>query len=182
MRGEPGGSGTPAKGARLHRAAAAWLWLVFIVCVGLWGLWARDARAQAADAVCAEVKIVIGQKFSLERQAFDARMVITNGLAGQRLENVSIELRFLDANNGPVAATTDPNAAGAAFFFRTDEVTGISALDGGTIEPKTVANIGWLIIPAAGSGGRSPEGAVYYVGAKVTYTLDGKTDSHRQCD
>lgn len=75
-----------------------------------------SAFAQAADAVCAEVKIVIEQKLSLERQAFDAKMVITNGLADQKLENVSIELRFLDANNNLVIATSDPNAQGATFF------------------------------------------------------------------
>ena len=155
----------------------AWLWLTFIMCVGLLGPWAREARAQAADAVCAEVKIVIEQKFSMERQAFDAKMVVTNGLADQKLENVSIELQFLDANNNVVVATVDPNAQGATFFYRTDEVTGISSLNGGTIEAKAVANINWLIIPAAGSGGRNPEGAVYYVGAKVTYTLAGKTDT-----
>lgn len=136
-----------------------------------------SAFAQAADAVCAEVKIVIEQKLSLERQAFDAKMVITNGLADQKLENVSIELKFLDANNNVVTATADPNAQGATFFYRTDQVTGISGLSGGTIEAKAVANINWLIIPAAGSGGRTPEGAVYYIGAKVTYTLNGKTDT-----
>ncbi|GAB2727088.1 choice-of-anchor U domain-containing protein [Comamonas sediminis] len=136
-----------------------------------------SAFAQAADAVCAEVKIVIEQKLSLERQAFDAKMVITNGLADQRLENVSIELKFLDANNNLVVATSDPNAQGATFFYRTDQVTGITGLQNGVIAPKAVANINWLIIPAAGSGGSNPQGAVYYVGAKVSYTLDGKADS-----
>ena len=177
MRGNHGGSSAPKNSVRLHQGRMAWLWLAFIMCVGLLGPWAREARAQAADAVCAEVKIVIEQKFSMERQAFDAKMVVTNGLADQKLENVSIELQFLDANNNAVVATVDPNAQGATFFYRTDEVTGISSLNGGTIEAKAVANINWLIIPAAGSGGRNPEGAVYYVGAKVTYTLDGKTDT-----
>ena len=177
MRGNHGGSGAPIKSARQRQGRMALLWLALIFCFGLMGPWARDARAQAADAVCAEVKIVIEQKFSMERQAFDAKMVVTNGLADQKLENVSIELQFLDANNNAVVATVDPNAQGATFFYRTDEVTGISSLNGGTIEAKAVANINWLIIPAAGSGGRNPEGAVYYVGAKVTYTLDGKTDT-----
>lgn len=177
MRVNHGGSSAPIKSVRHHQSRTVWLWLALIMCVFLSGPWASEARAQAADAVCAEVKIVIEQKFSMERQAFDAKMVVTNGLADQKLENVSIELQFLDANNNAVVATVDPNAQGATFFYRTDEVTGISSLNGGTIEAKAVANINWLIIPAAGSGGRSPEGAVYYVGAKVTYTLDGKTDT-----
>src|SRR5258708_4620828 len=75
------------------RIAPRWLMLlvgaVFAI-AGTIGI----AFAQAADAVCAEVKIVIEQKLSLERQAFDARMVITNGLADQKLENVSITLQF----------------------------------------------------------------------------------------
>lgn len=158
------------------RIAPRWLMLlvgaVFAI-AGTIGI----AFAQAADAVCAEVKIVIEQKLSLERQAFDARMVITNGLADQKLENVSITLQFLDANNQTVIATTDPAASGARFFYRTDGVEGITSLQGGTIAPKAVANVRWLIIPAAGTGGRDPQGAVYYIGAKVTYTLDGKTDT-----
>ncbi|MFC3216712.1 hypothetical protein [Comamonas sp. JC664] len=56
-------------------------------------------------------------------------------------------------------------------------MTGITSLQGGVIAPKAVAHINWLIIPAAGSGGSNPQGAVYYVGAKVSYTLDGKADS-----
>src|SRR5256885_12630858 len=78
-------------------------------------------------------------------------MVITNGLADQKLENVSITLQFLDANNQTVIATTDPAASGARFFYRTDGVEGITSLQGGTIAPKAVANVRWLIIPAARS-------------------------------
>ena len=153
-------------------------WLGLCVLLVLGALYSiSSAFAQAPDAVCAEVKIVIEQKFSLERQAFDAKMVITNGLGDQKLENVQIELLFLDANNSPVSATADANAQGATFFYRTDQVTGITSLNGGVIEPKAIADIHWLIIPAAGSGGSKPEGAVYYVGAKVTYTLEGKTDT-----
>lgn len=160
----------------LYQVTRGWLTICTLLVLGvLYSI--SSAFAQAADAVCAEVKIVIEQKLSLERQAFDAKMVITNGLSDQKLENVSIELKFLDANNNVVTATVDPNAQGATFFYRTDQVTGITNLNGGVIEPKAVANINWLIIPAAGSGGRTPEGTVYYVGAKVTYTLNGKTDT-----
>lgn len=160
----------------LGRTAPRWLALLICMVLAIGGS-IGIAFAQAADAVCAEVKIVIEQKLSLERQAFDARMVITNGLADQKLENVSITLQFLDANNQTVIATTDSEASGARFFYRTDGVEGITSLQGGTIAPKAVANVRWLIIPAAGTGGRDPQGAVYYIGAKVTYTLDGKTDT-----
>lgn len=153
-------------------------WSALCVCVVLaLATTLGTAFAQTSDAVCAEVRLVIEQRLSLERQAFDARMVITNGLADQRLENVSITLQFLDANNNVVQAADDPATPGALFFYRTDAMEGIGSLAGGTIAPKAVANVRWLIIPAAGSGGRNPQGEIYYIGARVTYTLDGKTDT-----
>ena len=124
--------------------------------------------AQADDAICSEVKIVIEQKMSLERQAFEAKMVITNALPDQMLENVVIELQFLDADDNPVVASTDPNAAGAAFFYRTDLLEGITSLSGGSVNPKSAATVHWLIIPAAGTGGTQASGALYYIGAKVS--------------
>ena len=156
-------------GARRWNAAIwwmlAWLFLGILFPVAL--------RAQEAD--CAEVKIVIEQKLSLERQAFDAHMVIRNGLDGP-ISNVKVELNYLDQNQQPVTATTDPNAVGALFFQRIDRISGIGALDGsGSLAPKTNADIHWLIIPAQGAGGDTASGRMYYIGAKVTYTLAGET-------
>ncbi|KQM79561.1 choice-of-anchor U domain-containing protein [Xylophilus sp. Leaf220] len=134
--------------------------------------------ATAQDADCAEVKIVIEQKLSLERQAFDAHMVITNGLDGKALQNVKVDLYFLDQAEQPVGATSDPNARGTSFFFRTDRLTGIESIGGSAgIAGKSAADIHWLIVPAAGTGGLESKGKLYYVGAKVTYTLNGQTSS-----
>ncbi|QTD46376.1 IPTL-CTERM sorting domain-containing protein [Ottowia testudinis] len=146
------------------------LWWLVVAMAGL--LFAPVLRAQEAD--CAEVKIVIEQKLSLERQAFDAHMVIRNGLDGQ-LTNVKVELFYKDQNQQPVVATTDPNAVGATFFQRIDRMTGISSLDGGTLAGKTDADIHWLILPSQGAGGDTANGRMYYIGAKVTYTLAGET-------
>ena len=155
-----------------RRMAPWWLACGFLL---LWlAAWPLLARAQDAD--CAEVKIVIEQKLSLERQAFDARMVIRNGMDASALGNVKIELTYLDQNQQPVAATTDPNAVGAVFFQRVDQLTGLGALDGSAgIAPKSTADVHWLIIPSQGAGGNTASGRMYYVGAKVTYTLDGET-------
>ena len=78
------------RGRRARGSAQLWresvgLWLAFMALVTV--LWPMAARAQDAD--CAEVKIVIEQKLSLERQAFDAHMIIRNGLDGQ-LTNVKV--------------------------------------------------------------------------------------------
>lgn len=151
-----------------------WLWMVVAVLVSIAGLYARLANAQ--DAECAEVKIVIEQKLSLERQAFDARMVIRNGLDASALSNVKIELLFKDRDQREVVATTDPTATGATFFMRVDNLSGLSALDGSaSLAPKTTADIRWLLIPAQGAGGTTAEGKLYYIGARVTYTISGET-------
>ncbi|MFT3779445.1 MAG: SdrD B-like domain-containing protein [Ottowia sp.] len=147
----------------------AMLWLALLGAM----LWPAASWAQEAD--CAEVKIVIEQKLSLERQAFDAHMVIRNGLDGV-ISNVKIELTYLDQNQQPVTATTDPNAVGATFFQRIDRMAGIDSLGGaGTLAAKTTADIHWLIIPSQGAGGDTANGRMYYIGAKVTYTLAGET-------
>ena len=153
-----------------------WWTLVRLAVLVLAGLLANAARAE--EAVCAEVKIVIEQKLSLERQAFDAHMVLRNGLDASALSNVKVDLIFKDQDQKDVVATTDPNATGAAFFVRTDSLTGMSALDGSaTLAPKTTADVRWLIIPSQGAGGNTSQGRLYYIGARVTYTLDGQTSS-----
>lgn len=68
------------------RACLNWLWMTVLVLTALCSAWGRSANAQ--DSVCAEVKIVIEQKLSLERQAFDAHMVIRNGLETSTLSGL----------------------------------------------------------------------------------------------
>lgn len=134
---------------------------------------AKQVQAQGTP-LCAEVKIVIEQKLSLERQAFDAKMIIGNGLQDADVEDVSIELLFFDQNEQPVVATTNPDDEGALFFYRTDSLTGIDSIDGaGQVAADSSAEIHWLIIPALGAS--ADTGTLYYVGAKVTYTLNGVT-------
>ena len=72
------------------------LWWTLVAMTSL--LFAPMLRAQEAD--CAEVKIVVEQKLSLERQAFDAHMVIRNGLDGQ-LTNVKVELFYRTRTSSP---------------------------------------------------------------------------------
>jgi hypothetical protein len=86
--------------------------------------------AQAADSLCATVKIEIVQELTLERQAFDARMRISNGLDTLALQNVSVDVRFADDDDNPVLATSDPNDTNALFFIRIDSLDGISDVAG----------------------------------------------------
>ena len=130
--------------------------------------------AKAQDSVCAEVRIVIEQEVSFERQAFDARMVLRNGLTESDLSSVNVELLFMDKNGNPVVATQDPNAQEALFFYRVESLSGIEDLDDGCVGSGTAAQMHWLIIPTAGAGGE--EGEFYYVGARVAYTLNGQAN------
>ncbi|MDZ4183654.1 MAG: hypothetical protein U1D97_01590 [Desulfuromonadales bacterium] len=133
--------------------------------------------AGEADSLCAKVKIEIAQELTLERQAFEARMRIHNGLAHLALENVAVTVKFSDEDGAPVAATSDPNDTSALFFLRQDSLENISAVDGtGTVAPSTAAGIRWLIIPAPGAAKGIPQGTLYYVGARLSYTLGGKAE------
>ena len=135
------------------------------------------STAHAEDSVCAQVKIIIEQKLSLERQAFDAKMVINNGLPDQEVKDVKVELLFYDRNNQPVEAVKQggTSTGDEKFFYREDSFSNIGAIDGSAnavVTPQSSAEIHWMIIPSVGASGAS--GTTYYIGAKVTYMLNGQ--------
>ncbi len=128
--------------------------------------------AAAADTLCAKVKIEITQELTMERQGFDAMMKITNGLTTSSLDNVNINVDFKDEAGNSIKATSDPTDTTAAFFLRIDTMTGIDNVTGtGVVQPATTAEIHWLIIPAAGTGGTVSSGKLYYVGATLDYAI-----------
>jgi len=127
------------------------------------------------DGICASVKIEIRQEMTLERQAFDAHMRIKNGFGNIFLEDVNIEVSFSDENGNSVLASSDPDDTQAMFFIRIDSMEKINAVDGtGTVQPDSSADIHWLIIPAPGASKGLEAGTLYYVGAKLTYTINGE--------
>ena len=154
--------------ARTRYACAAWLLV-------LMALAPRTAAQSTADALCAEVKIEIAQKASLERQAFNAAMRINNGLETP-IQNIAIGLIFQDAAGNGVIATSDSASTSATFFLAAPTLTGISALDGsGSVAAKTTGEVNWLTIPAQGAGGTQAQGKLYFIGAAVTYTIGADT-------
>jgi len=129
----------------------------------------------AEESVCAVVKIEIKQEMTFERQAFDAHMVITNGLTTISLENINVDVLFSDEQGETVRASSDPDDVDALFYIRIDSMEGIDDVGGsGTIAPVTSGDIHWLIIPAPGSVEENPTGALYFVGARLTYDLGGE--------
>lgn len=134
-----------------------------------------SASLAADDSLCARVKIEIHQEVTLERQAFDARMRINNGLSHITLENVDIHVIFADEEGDPVLASSDPDNTDAFFFITLDSMENIEDIDGsGTVQPSTSADIHWLIIPAPGASNGLESGTLYYVGATLTYTIGGE--------
>lgn len=131
--------------------------------------------SHAQSSICAEVKIQIDQKVSLERQAFDAVLRIRNGLEGIQVEHIDVNVVFKDLSGAD---------AHALFFSRLDAVSGItgSVVDGtGTVAPSSTGEAHWLIIPAPaagptpGAGGTEPTGRRYQIGATITYRMTGET-------
>lgn len=132
------------------------------------------SAVSAANSICALVKIEIEQTLTLERQAFDARMVITNHLDTLALTDVKVDVLFTDEQGNSVLASSDPNNTAATFFIRVDSLTNVSDVSGsGTIAANAKAEVHWLIIPASGAGGGVASGKRYDVGAVLSYKQNG---------
>jgi hypothetical protein len=56
------------------------------------------AQATGSFAACAKVSIEIPQELTVERTAFDARMVITNGIPDQSLQDIRVDVVVRDFN------------------------------------------------------------------------------------
>jgi len=133
------------------------------------------ANAHAQETVCARVKIEIKQELTLERQAFDAEMKISNTLDSSSLSEVGVVVKITDEAGVPVAVTNDPDNLSAKFFVRVSSMDNIADVAGnGVVSPSTTAQINWLIIPAPGAAGLSPLGKKYLVGATLTYRFGGE--------
>lgn len=132
------------------------------------------AGAAAADSLCASVKIEIEQELTLERQAFDAKMRINNGLDAADLTDVSVTLSVTDAAGRPVLSSSVMSETNALFYIQSPTLSNINSAEGGTVVAGTSADLDWLIIPAAGAGGGCADGTLYYIGATLAYKVQGE--------
>lgn len=158
-----------------RRFSKTWLRMAFFLSLVLPpGLYPQPALG-AAGGVCATVKIEIHQELTLERQGFDAHMRIVNGLSQIALENVAVDVSFADEQGHAVLASSDPDNTNALFFIRIDRMENIDDVGGaGAVAPSSAADIHWLIVPAPGSSNGLASGTLYYVGATLTYTVNGE--------
>lgn len=142
------------------------------------GLMVSSTAWAVEDTICAVVKIEIPQELTLERQGFEAIMKINNALEDNVLTHVGVEVLFQDAAGDDVVASNDPNHPNAKFFIRIANLEGIDNVAGtGELEAASSATVKWLIIPAPGTGGDLASGALYYVGAKLSYRINGIDES-----
>jgi hypothetical protein len=147
--------------------------LALMLVAGLLG----SGSIAAQESVCARVKIEIRQELTLERQAFDAEMRITNSLPATPLTDILVDVRVTDELGQAVTVTTDPNNLSAQFFLRQTQKQGIENTSGtGQVAASSTATINWLLIPAPGAAGNSPFGKRYLVGASLRYKFGGETN------
>src|SRR5687768_7169919 len=127
------------------------------------------AAARIEAQVCARVVIQIEQELTLEREGFEARLGITNGLPAA-LENLQVTLNFTDADGNIVGAATDTVAnPNGKFYYRVQTgYTGVTS-----VAASATAKIAYLIVPSPGAAGDSAQGKLYYIGATVKYTSAG---------
>lgn len=121
----------------------------------------------AQDTLCAVVKLEILQEAALEREAFDARLALTNNLPTESLQNLKVDVLINDLTG---------TSAGELFFIKVSSLERTNAVDGtGIVQPNTQAVIHWLIIPSTGAGRGNPLGLRYAVKAKISYAALGGT-------
>ncbi|MBO4733381.1 MAG: PKD domain-containing protein, partial [Clostridia bacterium] len=117
----------------------------------------------ASGGVYEIVKLSLSQTASLERQAFDAELKITNNYPNYNLESLTTEVvvQYTDPVTKEVSFITDN-----VYIIQTQGASVSSISSGGTYTGK------WKIIPGIGMGGES--GRIYQVFARITYMVNGK--------
>ncbi len=141
------------------------LW--FCILLSLFWL-APAANALAAETACAKVVMEIVQELTLERVAFDAKLVLTNNLLSKDLTGVRVDVEIEDGEG---------NRLDDIFFVQSPTTSNISDVSGsGVVKAGTRAEVHWLIIPSPGAGGIDAAGVYYFVGANLTYTVADKEE------
>lgn len=141
------------------------MFIAVALCLGL-------LHMQAAETLCAKVQLQINQQVTFERQGFIASLTIANSTALSKLEDVQISLYFTDVEGDLVSASTNPDATGVKFFYRVADNSSVPQ----QVEIAQTVTAQWLIIPSAGAG-VDPQGTPYYVGATLSYKINGEVQN-----
>jgi len=145
---------------------------LFLLSVLLNGL---ICNGDPSDAVCAQVGIRILQKLTMERQGFEATLQVANGLPVTALTSFNATLLFSDSDGNPISSGTDSAATGLVFWYRPQ--TGSPIASNATIDAGGTRVFKWLIIPTIGAAQSSARGTTYLIGARVSYAVNGVTQT-----
>lgn len=138
---------------------------LFLLFIALMNVIVTPGIAHAVDSVCSKVSMNIVQELSVERIAFDAKMVITNNMPEKSMDGVNVDIKIADASG---------KDASSLFYIRKPSLTNIVDVAGnGSVAAAQQAEIHWLIIPTPGAGGTQSSGIVYSVGATLSYSISG---------
>ena len=121
---------------------------------------------QDGGSVYEIVKLSLDQTATLERQAFDATLKVTNGYPTSALNNLRVDVLVKDENGVDVSSKN---------FIIATGLQGIADVDGnGSLASGSSLTATWQIIPGSGLGGTDPEGKTYYASALVSYYVNGQ--------
>ncbi|MDX2441671.1 MAG: hypothetical protein QNK40_14110 [Desulfobacterales bacterium] len=128
--------------------------------------------AQQYQGVCSQVKMEILQELTLERTGFLATLEITNNEGDASITDFSAVLTFEQRASTPDG---EPSEAANLFFVQPPDITGVENIDGnGIIHPGETAIVRWFIIPKIATGGTTPEGLQYSIGADLGGSIYGQ--------
>lgn len=145
--------------------------LVYCAVIYLW-LTGITHAAQQYQGVCSQVKMEILQELTLERTGFLATLEITNNEGDASITDFSAVLTFSKEPSLPGESASD---AAGLFFVQPPDISGIDNIDGsGIIHPGETAVIRWFIIPKISTGGTTPAGIQYQVGADLGGSIYGQ--------
>ncbi|MEM1278516.1 MAG: Calx-beta domain-containing protein [Cyanobacteria bacterium P01_H01_bin.152] len=116
------------------------------------------------SGVCAKVRINIDQDTVMTRSAFLGELEIENSLANIDLENVTVDLRIVDAQGNDVTerfGITDPIL---------DGLTGVNG--SGTVFADSTGSAEWTFIPTRLAAPDAP--TEYTIGGTLSYEQDGQ--------
>ncbi|MBR0224460.1 MAG: fibronectin type III domain-containing protein, partial [Thermoguttaceae bacterium] len=129
-----------------------------------------EAQSAADKGVCATVSMQIEQKAVLTRDAFDARLVLTNATT-KDLDDVDVNIVVMDSNGNDVTSM---------FAVKAPTTEGFTGGDGeslGALSGKTQGVAHWILVPSTELAQDGPE--EYYVGGYLSYSRNGATVVHK---
>jgi len=109
------------------------------------------------------------QKVTMTRNTFTATLEIVNSSSALPISSLAVELDLRDADR---LTATD------RFGIRTNELTGLTAVDGaGKLSVQSTGRVSWTLIPATNAASTGP--TPYTVGGTVFYVQDGRSNTIR---